>query len=253
MESRASRLASRFRPGPAWVSDLPPSSSRQRAFSCSPRRASSPSTTTCASSFRSCPTTARRSLSETSFSTRAACLTTSTCCTWPARGRRTSSQTKKRCTCCRSKRLSSFLCNLADASAGTLARQVAEIYLEKRLSPERPANEVPPIATSGLPDWLSGSEKLYWSRETGRVATIAAKHGALEYGTDDQKVELVPTAADRWQSRDGSLTITLRDAAKEIQVASLGSDPVVFQAVDRWSPMPSELASYQGRYWCREL
>ena len=144
------------------------------------------------------------------------------------------------------------LCNLADASAANLARQVAEIYLENRLSPEK-SRSVTSIATSAPPDGLGGSGKLYWSRETDRVCSIVARHGVLEYVEDDEKVELVPTSADQWQSRDGSLTVSVHGAASEIQVSSPGADPDLLQAVDRWSPMPSELESYAGSYWCREL
>ncbi|HEX7252119.1 MAG TPA: serine hydrolase domain-containing protein [Thermoanaerobaculia bacterium] len=143
------------------------------------------------------------------------------------------------------------LCNLADASAANLARQVAEIYLDQRLSPETPAKVVP-IASSP-PEWLVGAEKLYWSRETDRVCSISAKGGALEYNEDAEKIELVPTSVGQWQSRSGSLSITLRDPASDIELGSSGADPVAFQPVDRWRPAPSELAAYAGSYWCREL
>ena len=144
------------------------------------------------------------------------------------------------------------LCNLADASAATLARQVAEIFLENRLSPEQ-SRTVTPIATSAPPDGLGDSGKLYWSRETDRVCSIVARPGVLEYAEDDEKVELVPTSADQWQSRDGSLAVSIHGGASEIRVSSPGTDPDLLQAVDRWSPVPSALASYAGSYWCREL
>jgi CubicO group peptidase (beta-lactamase class C family) len=144
------------------------------------------------------------------------------------------------------------LCNLADASAATLARHVAEIYLENRLSPEE-SRSVTPIATRTPPDGLAGSGKLYWSRETDRVCSIVARRGGLEYAEDDEKVELVPTSADQWQSRDGSLTISVHGGASEIEVSNPGADPDLFQAVEQWSPMPSALELYAGRYWCREL
>ena len=142
------------------------------------------------------------------------------------------------------------LCNIADVSAASLARQVAEI-LEKRFSPAQ-VPQVTPTA-GGPPNWLTGSERLYWSPETDRIFSIAARRGALEYVEDNEKVELVPTSADHWQSRDRSFTIALRGAANEIEISSTGGDPVAFQPVDRWSPTLSELAPYAGSYWCREL
>ena len=144
------------------------------------------------------------------------------------------------------------LCNLANASAANLARQVAEIYLENRLSPEK-SRSVTPFATSAPPDGRGGSGKLYWSRETDRVCSIVARPGVLEYAEDDEKVELVPTSADQWQSRDGSLTVSIHGGASEIRVSSPGTDPDLLQAVDRWNPTPSALVSYAGSYWCREL
>jgi len=149
------------------------------------------------------------------------------------------------------------LCNLASANAGRLTSQLVDLYLEKKLGPP-PAGEPTPLARDLIPaDGATRFAGLFWEKESDDVVSVSWKDGRLELGREgDPASELLMVAADRFQTKQGDLSISFRDAGKarpEMVVTQASKKPKVYEPVDAWKPNPSELSAFSGSYWSAEL
>jgi CubicO group peptidase (beta-lactamase class C family) len=135
------------------------------------------------------------------------------------------------------------LCNLGTSQPGDLAFQVADLYLEKQLSPEPAA----PVAKADLRPYAG------WYRELNSHSILQvqaaeselqafgshfkprdAEHFAGAFGSE--------MAFDRKPSGIMRLTLTLRDTA-----------PQIFETYSAIKPTSDELAQYVGEYASSEL
>ena len=140
-----------------------------------------------------------------------------------------------------------LLCNLANANAGALAHQVAEVLLEGRLK-ERPQPariEIPAIELQRLAG-------LYQNLLTGGVLRLTVSAGKLILGAGSTN-ELAPVGKYRFEGATGSRYVFTPAQPIRLEVSSGDEHPVVYTAVPAANPNAEQLAGYVGTYYCEEL
>ncbi|MGD8869408.1 MAG: serine hydrolase domain-containing protein [Gemmatimonadales bacterium] len=153
------------------------------------------------------------------------------------------------------------LCNVANANPGRLTRQVADLYLADRLTPDvaastgsvsEPHVEVPD-------DELERYDGYYWNAAAGTSRRILVRGGRLVYQRGPgNETELV--------SQGGGRFVMMRDDARvEVKFDPVGGEarrmvlvvdggyPSVYEAYKPVVVDPTELEEYAGDYRCVEL
>jgi CubicO group peptidase (beta-lactamase class C family) len=160
------------------------------------------------------------------------------------------------------------LCNSADTSPSDLARQVADIYLEKEIRAAAPPAKPPstPPSTSAqvvlTEPQLARFVGLYWNRDDDQYVKTYLKDGklrALAFGDND--FTLKPASETLFHLADlpfgDQVNIRFEPAAKEKTwriVQSFGDGkPSIFEAVTAFTPNTGELAEYAGAYGSEEI
>jgi len=138
------------------------------------------------------------------------------------------------------------LCNLSSVNVTTLARNVADVYLEKDLKPEATA---PSTASQGFPDPAVFAGRYLDSRKHFVYTFTAASGNLMAWGANLQR--LGPN-----QFRDlGTDPITFTGSGASMK-ATLEIDGDAFFAGSRIAdlhPSEKDLAAYVGRYTSAEL
>jgi len=157
------------------------------------------------------------------------------------------------------------LCNLDNLNArvGTLARQVAAIYLPARPQPESggaaPSTARPAVA---VPE-LARHTGLYRDVATGTYGRVYVRDDKL-WGSQDagdgpgDSVELVPIGADRFSVPGTPIVaefVAPRDGRpRQIRITGAGPTPFVSdQVVEGFAPSAAQLQAYAGRYVSGDL
>ena len=160
------------------------------------------------------------------------------------------------------------LCNAADTSPSDLARQVADVYLEKEiLAAAPPAKPVPasPAASASVTltePQLARFAGLYWNRDDDQYVKTYVKEGKLRaHAFGDNDFALKPASETLFHLADlpfgDQVNILFEPAPKEKTwriVQSFGDGkPTVFEAVTAFTPNAGELAEYAGAYGSEEI
>ncbi len=103
------------------------------------------------------------------------------------------------------------LCNRADADAGELAADIAEIFLADKLGPAEPEEAAEPAQKPVVAEWepkeLSRYAGAYFSDETNARCVIDERGGKLVLETCAKGAVLKPGKAGEFVSADGWLTL----------------------------------------------
>jgi hypothetical protein len=151
------------------------------------------------------------------------------------------------------------LCNAAQANAGELARQVADLYLQDELqAPSSPIMTPRESAEGAVEASRSARYKgLYWDPEGNAIRRIDDRGGVLRFvREEDDESELLTVSQDHFRTKDGEVDVVFReteDAVHEMVVTASGGKARVFHAVEPWSPSPDELSALTGSYRCPNL
>jgi CubicO group peptidase (beta-lactamase class C family) len=156
------------------------------------------------------------------------------------------------------------LCNTTSAEPDQLARQVTDLYLAGRFTPDPPAPssqtvaEAPKVALSAQD--LARIAGTYLEEPTATVRRILVRDGKLIYQrTPENESELAPLSADRFAmlSRPVAVEVVFEPAGaaapKKMIVKVEGQPPAVFEAVQPPVATPEALAGYAGTFYSDEL
>ena len=160
------------------------------------------------------------------------------------------------------------LCNAAEASPGSLADQITDIYLEKEIQAAAPAAKPASTAPASSAEitltepQLTRFVGLYWNRDDDQYVKTYLKDGklrAMAFGDNDFKLK--PASETLFHLADlpfgDQVNIRFEPAAKEKTwriVQSFGDGkPSIFEAVTAFTPTPAELAEYAGAYASEEI
>ncbi len=140
-----------------------------------------------------------------------------------------------------------LLCNLANANAGALARQVAEVFLEGRLKElpkparvETPATEIQRLAG------------LYRNALTDGVLRLSFSNDKLLLGAGSAN-ELIPVGKNRFEGATSTRYVFTIAQPIRLEVASGEEHPTIYTAVPAATPSAEQLAGYVGTYYSEEL
>ncbi len=140
-----------------------------------------------------------------------------------------------------------LLCNLANANAGALAHQVAEVFLEGRLK-ERPMPARVEISATEI-QRLAG---LYRNALTDGVLRLSVSDGKLILVAGSAN-ELVPVGKNRFEGSTGTRYVFTLAQPIRLEVASGEEHPAIYTAVPAANPSAEQLAEYVGTYFGEEL
>jgi CubicO group peptidase (beta-lactamase class C family) len=151
------------------------------------------------------------------------------------------------------------LCNLDNLNArvGTLARQVAAVYLPARPQPES-RDAVPAAGTTLSPAELATYTGLYRDSATDTYGRVYMREGKLWASMDagegaDDSVELRPLDRNRFSIPGAPVVAEFVPATegrpRQIRVTGAGPKPFVSeQVVEGFAPTAAQLREYAGRY-----
>lgn len=150
------------------------------------------------------------------------------------------------------------LCNLGDAQAETLARQVADVYLEGKLSKvkDEVAEERRSPVSADASLWAETGT--YWSRKGGFVRRLEQSDGKLWYVRGaGSRSELIPMGNDRFNLAGASDPTELQmlppdGGLRNFQLLSKNQS-LVFERVQEFAPDTSALSEFVGTYPSVEL
>jgi CubicO group peptidase (beta-lactamase class C family) len=137
------------------------------------------------------------------------------------------------------------LCNAGNASAATLAHEVANLFLGAALGPDT-APSPAAVDAAALDRWAGQ----YRSVLTGEPLRLSAQDGTLRVGT----IALVAQSGSLFLTRDGSLRMQFRGEGAGRSFDQIGTDGDVehFAIAPEYKPTPAELARYEGTYTSEE-
>lgn len=153
------------------------------------------------------------------------------------------------------------LCNLDEIGwiAGTLARSVAQVYLDVGRA-STPPTDRPRVSLS--PEQSASKAGLYQNPANGTIGRVFVRDGKLMASAspseEGQVFELVPIDANRFIIPGTPVVAAFvpptGDRAQEIRVTGAGPKPQVSQQVTgSFSPSSAELRSFTGEYSSAEL
>ncbi|MCG6957384.1 MAG: beta-lactamase family protein [Gemmatimonadetes bacterium] len=140
------------------------------------------------------------------------------------------------------------ICNASTGNAGGLLHQVADMYLADVLHPADP--NARPTGVLTLPaDRLSALAGTYRDTRNGWVDEITAGNGGLRF----LRRLVFPVSETRFESADGSVTLTFEDRPfADGRPAAVydapGSPGVRIEPVAKYSPTPADLGAFTGTY-----
>ena len=146
------------------------------------------------------------------------------------------------------------LCNLSTSNPAALTRQVADIYLADRLGPPEP----PPLPSAIAIDAqeLAGRAGLFWNRDTETFRKFFVKEGTLRVGFTEAGTTLTAIAPGRFASMATEYAFAADSSGRRRVTVSprSGTDkPVIFEALDAFTPSASDAAEYAGVYRSDEV
>jgi len=148
------------------------------------------------------------------------------------------------------------LCNLGSTNPSGLAQSVADLYLGDQLQAEtRPLPAAKPEAPPATPPVPTASiVGLYWSPSAGFLRRIHDNGGKLLYDRGQgNESELAASGGNRFEMVGAPIpTQVVFLASGQMEVASAGIDPIVFQKVEPANLKPEDLGAYVGSYWSEE-
>jgi CubicO group peptidase (beta-lactamase class C family) len=148
------------------------------------------------------------------------------------------------------------LCNVSTSNPGELTRKVADVVLADRLGPPevRPSDDRPAVTVSDKD--LARYAGLYWQRGTDNYRKISTKNGALGVGFGDAPIVLKAVSPNRFAALTSDYVFE-PDATGRMRLTesprSAQNKPVVFEAVETFTPTPAETASFVGTYRSEEI
>jgi len=140
------------------------------------------------------------------------------------------------------------LCNLASASPGRLARQVADVYLAKDLQPMPQPFATPADAAISSPSQFAGK---YFDRLNHSLLTFTISENTLAV----DRTHLKRIAPNKFAYPGGETTVTF-DSADGVSEASLaydGGTEWTGTRIDDFHPPAAALSAYTGDYKSAEL
>lgn len=164
------------------------------------------------------------------------------------------------------------LCNRSDADTFGLVRQIADIYLEKKLAPLESRRGLPP-GMSLSPEQLSRYAGTYLHREMGAVVRFTVQEGGLreqwfQWGAWSEPQPLVALGVNRFREAagDDEIVFSSKGAARHASIAWKGSKTgakgsrtgdegksFVYEAIPPGDPASSKLGAYTGTYGSDEI
>ncbi len=140
------------------------------------------------------------------------------------------------------------LCNLAGASPGRLARQVADVYLAKDLQPIPQPPALPADATVSTPNQFAGK---YFDRRNHSLLTFTLSENTLV----DGRTHLKRTAPNKFAYPGGGPVVTFEnvDGVVKASVESNGETTWTGSRMENFQPTAAALSSYTGDYQSSEL
>ena len=144
------------------------------------------------------------------------------------------------------------LCNASNAGPGGLSRKVADILLEKQLTPV--AAKSATQATKATPEQQTRIVGVYRRRGIDDAMEVSVKDGALTllpFG-----IPVRPVAADTFTVDGFPVQVYTEGPAGPAAVlkVKIGTEPDrVFDRVSRFTPSPTELDAFAGVYYSDEL
>jgi CubicO group peptidase (beta-lactamase class C family) len=143
-----------------------------------------------------------------------------------------------------------LLCNLGNVNPGTLAHQVADIFLPPGKDPPKPASLK--VTTEAL----SGKAGLYRNLATDDFILLFVRDGKLMIGGTGGATELVAVASNRFRTSGGTeytFDSAAYDAPPQVRQVPIRGKPTLYTSVPAAAPRPEKLAEYAGTYYSEEL
>ena len=153
------------------------------------------------------------------------------------------------------------LCNLATANPSNLAQKVAEIYLEPRMQPEKPAQaalDFKPVALT--PQQMQVRTGVYVNvKDSDDLVRFIVRDGKLQVGNADEDdtypIEAVDESHFRVASTRDRITFSPGKPGTPPGLAVQHRDGTIenFVAAPAFAPNAAELTEYTGTYSSREI
>jgi len=158
------------------------------------------------------------------------------------------------------------LCNVSTSAPGSLALEVADLYLADHLAPVPEAPEADPAAARETT--AGGVEEVelrraaghYWNAEEGLVREIALAGGRLFYvRSAESRNELAPLGDGRFRMLDVPVEVTVRFAAAgggegpRMTLEVAGEEPATLERYEPARPSQEDLAALAGEWYSGEL
>jgi CubicO group peptidase (beta-lactamase class C family) len=143
------------------------------------------------------------------------------------------------------------LCNASSAQPTAMAREIADIVLEKKLDPAPPKPAAAPahkLSPAGLDAWAGT-----YRDAKGDVFTIVRAGDKLTVDAGGTTIELVPTGERTTTIAGTPIVIERAGTAPKRTVTLRAKTDEVYQEVAPFKPTAAELSSLAGRYTCPEL
>jgi CubicO group peptidase (beta-lactamase class C family) len=148
------------------------------------------------------------------------------------------------------------LCNGAIPS-GTLARRVADIWLEDELEPPPQAVTAAEALEPVVLDDNSLVRKvgLYWNRDRDRHVVLELQDGKLLARVEGNVFELIPVTKNRFNLVDAPIVLLFDSETKPPRFTALGDgdEQRVYERVEAADPEIRQLAGYVGKYVSEEI
>jgi len=149
------------------------------------------------------------------------------------------------------------LCNLS-LNPGSLARQVADLYLASELKPE-PAKPEPP-AVKLAQEQVAGKAGIYVNPDGDLIRRFAAEGGSLRIkpSASGPGFELRALSETRFQGPSEPRAEYRFEPAgaagmRMVETLAGGGKPAVYERAEEFKPAPGELTAYEGRYQSDEV
>ena len=144
------------------------------------------------------------------------------------------------------------LCNLGTVDPGDRANRVADIVLRGRL-PE-PAPKADPTGPDSDTRVLTPFGGTYWHEERMLVLRFAPHERGLAVVGDGEPRPLETAADGLYRVRDHSARYRfIAGEPRRVERIPEGGDPLVFVAMEPWTPAAADLERYVGAYFSDEV
>jgi CubicO group peptidase (beta-lactamase class C family) len=154
------------------------------------------------------------------------------------------------------------LCNYAGTNPSSLARSVADIYLEKDLKAPEPSAAAPAVAINLTEQQLSAFQGLYWNRENDQFLRTYLKDGKLRVSLDtEDDYALKPVSETFFHIADTPwgdqanfhFEPAVGDKPRRLLQNFGDGKPDIFESVTPSAPAAAQLADFAGSYVSQEI